>query len=546
MLDPTIHLQIFSEKTTKKEAIMAKKVYIQPGVWIVLIVIGLVGVFFGIQALKKNGGLNKVVNAVAPASGGNSTTAPDIKVAKVEGQKPLVVAVNTWVGYAGIVYYNGGLDATATSRFYTEQGVPVQILIMDDFAASRNAWKASKVDVITNTADVIPTEIEGLGSFEPKIFNQVDWSRGGDKVLVRPGINTIADLKGKTVAVAPGTPSQTLIIRAIESGEVAYSDLVIKPMGTAADAANAFKAGQVDVAIVWSPDDEDCLAAVKGSKVLISTAQAKYCIADVFYAKAEVIKERRKAILGFTAGMLKAATELNKNPTARQQAQKLMAKYFNVPEAVMNLDNARFTTYGDNESFFNLLPTQCSQCVKGEDLYTKMAREFNKIGLAPASVPPWRNITDISILSELKDKFSGTDDIAEEGTTFTKPTESMKKAPAIATKRVTINFTTGSSTLSDEARYIIDQQFIPIAKGFAGYRVRIEGNTDNVGSASNNKALSMRRAKAVATYLTNQHQFDGNRFIIVGNGPDKPVADNDSDAGRATNRRTDFELISGE
>jgi NitT/TauT family transport system substrate-binding protein len=323
---------------------------------------------------------------------------------------------------------------------------------------------------------------------------------------------------------------------------VAYEDIIVKPMGTASDAATAFKNGAIDVAIVWSPDDEDCLAAVPNSKVLISTKEAQFCIADVFYAKEDFIKSHQKEIKGFTAGLLKASAELNSNSTARASAQKLMAKCFNVPEVVMNLDNARFCTYGDNENFFNLTPTRC-KCVNGEDLYTKMAVAFNKIKLAPDNVPPWRTITDISILQAIKDKFNSPEDAAEIGTTFTKPTEVMKTAPAVATKRVTINFNTGVSVLSDEARYIVDREFIPVAKGFAGFRVRIEGNTDNVGSVQNNRALSLKRAKAVADYLSTQYSFDKNRFIIVGNGPDKPVADNNTGEGKAANRRTDFELV---
>lgn len=516
---------------------MAQKVYIQPGVWIVLIALGLVGAFFGVKALQKNGTLGKVSNAVAPTS---SSKAPQKQ--NLGGKKALSVAVNTWVGYAPLVYFNGGLNASTESRFYKEFGVPVQITIMEDFQNSRDAFKSDAVDIISNTADVLPTEITSLLSYEPKVFYQIDWSRGGDVIVIRPGINSISDLSGKSVALAIGTPSQTLVIRAVESGEVAYASLQIKTMQTATQAAEAFKSGQVDAAIVWSPDDQDCLSAIPGAKVLISTKEAQFVIADVFYAKSKYIQEHRKEILAFTAGCLKAAAELNTNPSARAEAQKLMATSFNVPEVVMSLDNARFTTYGDNVNFFNLLPTQC-RCVKGEDLYTKMARAFNKIGLAPDNVPSWRSITDISILEELKGQFTGPNDQAEEGTSFTKPTEEMKSAPAIATKRLTINFASGKSSITDDARYIIDRDFAPIAKGFAGYRVRIEGNTDNVGSAASNKTLSMQRAKTVAKYLAETHNFDPNRFIIVGNGPDKPMASNDTEAGKAANRRTDFELI---
>ncbi len=55
--------------------------------------------------------------------------------------------------------------------------------------------------------------------------------------------------------------------------------------------------------------------------------------------------------------------------------------------------------------------------------------------------------------------------------------------------------------------------------------------------------LSKKRAQAVADYLINEHGFDKNRFIIIGNGPDKPIADNSTDEGRGKNRRTDFELL---
>jgi len=522
---------------------MAKKVYIQPGVWIVLIVLGLVGAYFGITTLQKNGALGKLSSAVAPS--GNQSS-PGIKVAKVDGKTPLIVALNTWCGFAPGVYFNGGLAPSAESRFTKEFGVPVQFIVMDNFDDSRNAFKADKVNIICNTADVLPTEAPSMVSFRIKAFIQIDWSRGGDVIVARSGINNVADLKGKTVALAIGTPSQTLIIQTIESGEVQYAELTIKKMATAMDAATAFKNGLVDAAIVWSPDDQDCLAAQQGSKVLISTAKAKFAIADIFYAKEDYIQSHQKEIKAFTAGWLKAARELNTNPSARAGAQKLMATCFNVPEAVMNLDNARFTTYGDNVNFFNLKPTSCNG-VKGEELYTRMAIAFNKIGLASDNVPAWRTITDISILQSLSGEFTDPGDAEEDCTSFATPTkiekEQLKTAPAISTKRITINFPTGSWTVSDEAKYTINRDFVPTAKSFAGYKVRVEGNTDNVGTPQGNKALSQRRAQAVVDYLVRTYNFDLNRFVVVGNGQDTPVADNETEEGRAQNRRTDFELI---
>ena len=57
--------------------------------------------------------------------------------------------------------------------------------------------------------------------------------------------------------------------------------------------------------------------------------------------------------------------------------------------------------------------------------------------------------------------------------------------------------------------------------------------------------LSRARAEAVAQFLMTKG-FDRDKFEVIGNGPDKPLADNVSDAGRAKNRRTDFEIIARE
>jgi NitT/TauT family transport system substrate-binding protein len=520
----------------------SRKFVIQPGVWVILIAGVLVGTFFGINSLKKSGALGKITQAVAPSN--NVQTADMPKPIMVGGQKPLLVAINTWPGFAPGVYMNGGFEPSQTSRYYKEFGLLVQFVKMDDFGNSRIAWSTDRVDIICNTADVLSTELPNFSQFKPKVFMQIDWSRGGDKMVVRPGINSIADLKGKKIAVAISSPSQTLLIRAIESGQVAWSDIKdgVVSMNTAIDAASAYKNGKVDAALVWSPDDEDCISAIPGSKVLISTKEAKYVIADIFYTKDAFLKSRYKDIQAFTEGWLKGAQEINSSIEVRKNATALMSKCFNVSEALMNFDNARFCTYGDNVNFFNILPVNC-KCVKGEDLYTKMAAAFNKIGYAPDNVQPWRDISDISILQSLSSKFTGPEHAAEESETFTKPTTEMKTMPAVATKRIIINFASGSYTLSDEAKYIISRDFSDDARGLAGFRVRVEGNTDNIGSDDFNRSLSKKRAQAVVDYLVTTYTFDKNRFIVVGNGSDKPITLNDTEAGRAQNRNTAFEMI---
>jgi outer membrane protein OmpA-like peptidoglycan-associated protein len=72
-------------------------------------------------------------------------------------------------------------------------------------------------------------------------------------------------------------------------------------------------------------------------------------------------------------------------------------------------------------------------------------------------------------------------------------------------------------------------------------RLRIEGHTDNRGSARHNLQLSQTRADAVATWLAD-HAVDRGRIATIGYGSTRPVADNDTEEHRTMNRRTEFHV----
>ncbi len=74
-------------------------------------------------------------------------------------------------------------------------------------------------------------------------------------------------------------------------------------------------------------------------------------------------------------------------------------------------------------------------------------------------------------------------------------------------------------------------------------KVRIEGHTDNRGSAIDNLDMSRERAAAVRRHLIDIGGVDGKRLVAQGFGPDRPISENKTDAGRAKNRRIDFVII---
>ena len=74
-------------------------------------------------------------------------------------------------------------------------------------------------------------------------------------------------------------------------------------------------------------------------------------------------------------------------------------------------------------------------------------------------------------------------------------------------------------------------------------KIRIEGNTDNIGTANYNMGLSEKRAKAVMEYLV-KAGIDKNRLSTIGYGFSKPIATNATDEGRALNRRVELTPLS--
>jgi outer membrane protein OmpA-like peptidoglycan-associated protein len=101
----------------------------------------------------------------------------------------------------------------------------------------------------------------------------------------------------------------------------------------------------------------------------------------------------------------------------------------------------------------------------------------------------------------------------------------------------------------DFAKYDLKPQFYPalntIASTLKEYNqtvVEVSGHTDSIGSDAANQVLSERRANSVASYLIGQG-VQRERFEIVGMGERYPVASNDTEQGRALNRRVEIRLL---
>jgi NitT/TauT family transport system substrate-binding protein len=327
-----------------------------------------------------------------------------------------------------------------------------------------------------------------------------------------------------------------------------YSDVTVVKTTDNLEAAKLFKTKDVDAAVVWSPDDVLATRDVPGSKILLTTLQQSHIIADIMFASQKTIDTKKNMIHGFYEGWMKGVAELNSSPSNHQKAAKYLSELngLGIEDGLGMMSTVYWTGQGDNVNFFGLNSSYKGQ--KGENLYEKMSKIFVEIGDSPNEAPNWRNVIYTGAIQAAQNNLSGSAFEGEKSKVFTPATKAERSSPAIASKPISIRFASGQYVLDENAKNLIDLQFADLAKTFANTKVRVEGNTDNVGSKASNKALSEKRAKSVADYLKSQFNMDANRFVIVGNGPDKPIPGCESNANedcKAKNRRTEFQLIGG-
>lgn len=103
-----------------------------------------------------------------------------------------------------------------------------------------------------------------------------------------------------------------------------------------------------------------------------------------------------------------------------------------------------------------------------------------------------------------------------------------------------VEFASGSATLPAAAQAQLDEA-ATIINDAPGVDIEVAGYTDNVGNDELNKILSEGRARAVVKYLVDQG-VDAERIYAIGYGEARPIASNDTEAGRAKNRRIEFSI----
>src|SRR6476661_9982612 len=153
------------------------------------------------------------------------------------------LAHSTWVGY-------GPLYIAQAKRFFKQHGVDVDLIVMEDPKERFPTLMADKIQMTASTVDTALLYLKKPADFQYVVA--IDDSNGGDGIVAIKDIKSIADLKGRKVAVNEGSVSEFYLNVLLGKAGLKESDLKTVNM-TAGDAGGAFVAKRVDAAVTWEP-----------------------------------------------------------------------------------------------------------------------------------------------------------------------------------------------------------------------------------------------------------------------------------------------------
>ncbi len=525
----------------------------------------------------KNAAATEAPDANVATTAKEYTFVPSEKLPPVSGvstYEPLAdrtvkFALNVWAGWAPIILFNEG---RAPGKVWTTpdgKEFKVELVLIDDPVAMRDAYAAGKVHVGWATLDMVPLFMEELqkdSRIRPRVFQQVDWSNGGDGIVMRrsaakdPQRPTISDLRGKKIVLAQNSPSQFFVLNSLISGGVQPAEVNFVYTQDAFQAAAAFNTNKdIAACVSWAPDIYN-LTKIENNYLLVTTGTANKLIADVWFARADFAKDNMDICEGLVRGIFDGM-DLIKSDEGKKNAADFMSKVYNIPavDCMGMLGDAHSTNFAENHEFF-MNQNNPANFERTWNTANYLYKHIGKIS-APAD---FSSVMDFSILQKLGKEEKYANSKNEYIVQFTPKTVQSIKAESgeILTKVVTVHFypnsydlfkkvTTAENGKDVEKLYDPNVDFVleeigKLAAQYGAARIVIEGHTDSSMKgqipATAVKELSGNRANAVKEALVKKFpSLDPRQFSAEGRGWDVP-ADAADPMNHAKNRRVEVKV----
>lgn len=472
----------------------------------------------------------------------------------------VVFPINVWIGWLPIVAANHGFAPNTDSIFYKNYGFKVELKLIDDPVAARDAFAAGESHILWGTLDMIALfapELMRDSRTAPRVYQQIDWSNGGDGIVVRSHIKTVADLRGKTIVYAQNSPSEYYFNTLLIAAGIQPREVSVRYTNTAFEASAAYaREASLDGCVSWAPDIYKITDADPASHLLSTTADASKVIADVWAARADFARDHPQVIRGLVEGIFTAMEQLEKDEQFKAQAVKWIAEGYNMPAADIEdmLQDAHSTNFAENVAFF----LNRNNPTNFERTWANINAVYGELKKIEKPVP-FDQVMDFSVIKALKDegKFAHQQDTYT--ATFV-PSDWQKIAEApVLTQVIRIHFPPNvadvrAPLLDASGKAVPGKYYDPnvnetlervarLAGQYDRAVIKITGHTDDSMRGQVDKSLVQKlsddRANAVRTELIKKYGFDEDKFRAEGKAWDVP-ADRNDPRNHAKNRRVEI------
>lgn len=214
------------------------------------------------------------------------------------------IASSTWTGYALIYLANA-------KGIWKNHGLDVNFKDVEDPNDRLIALTAGRLEGMASTVDAFArAQSNGVPAVE--VF-PIDASVGGDGILAKNTIQSVSDLKGKTVAVNQGSVSEWFLAQVLEKNGLHLSDVKEQNMKSG-EAGAAFVASKVDVAVTWEPWLSKAKARTDGH-VLVSSKTYPDLIMDSFAFRKDFVQKYPDTVKDFMKAYYDAYNWMQQNKT---------------------------------------------------------------------------------------------------------------------------------------------------------------------------------------------------------------------------------------
>ena len=214
--------------------------------------------------------------------------------------------------------------------FFTENNLEVKLQIFGANTDYISAFLANRIDGCASCVTSEAVVLADKGKDYKIVFVQ-DNSAGGDGILARNSITSIADFKGKKIAVELGGVGHFFLLKVLKESGLTDKDITIIN-ADAPTAAAAYQAGNVDIASTYAPFLSQANEAQPDGRIIYDSSKMPTAIADFYTFDSKYIEANPDAVKAFIKSIVKALDFLETN---REEAIAIAASKLEItPEAL--------------------------------------------------------------------------------------------------------------------------------------------------------------------------------------------------------------------